>query len=141
MKIGIMGTRGIPNNYGGFEQLAEYLSAGLAQKGHEVYVYNPHYHPYKESSWGKVNIIHCIDRQRSIGTVAQFFYDLACIKDARKRKYDILLHLGYTSDSIWWKKWPKQSVNIVNMDGMEWSREKYNRITRKFLKRAERLAI
>lgn len=29
MKIGILGTRGIPNQYGGFEQLAEYLSVGL----------------------------------------------------------------------------------------------------------------
>ena len=29
MKIAILGTRGIPNNYGGFEQFAEYLSVGL----------------------------------------------------------------------------------------------------------------
>ena len=26
MKIAILGTRGIPNNYGGFEQFAEYLA-------------------------------------------------------------------------------------------------------------------
>ena len=43
-----MGTRGIPNHYGGFEQLAQYLSEGLAKKGHEVFVYNPHNHIYKE---------------------------------------------------------------------------------------------
>ena len=35
MKIAIIGTRGIPNNYGGFEQLAEYLSLGFLKKGHE----------------------------------------------------------------------------------------------------------
>jgi hypothetical protein len=34
MKIAILGTRGIPNNYGGFEQFAEYLSVGLVEKGH-----------------------------------------------------------------------------------------------------------
>jgi hypothetical protein len=28
MRIAILGTRGIPNNYGGFEQCAEYLSVG-----------------------------------------------------------------------------------------------------------------
>ena len=33
MKIAILGTRGIPNNYGGFEQCAEYLSVGLVEKG------------------------------------------------------------------------------------------------------------
>ena len=45
MKIAILGTRGIPNNYGGFEQCAEYLSVGLVEKGHEVTVYSPHFHP------------------------------------------------------------------------------------------------
>ena len=49
MKIAILGTRGIPNNYGGFEQFAEYLSVGLVEKGHEVTVYSPHFHDYKES--------------------------------------------------------------------------------------------
>ena len=29
MKIAILGTRGIPNNYGGFEQFAEYLALGF----------------------------------------------------------------------------------------------------------------
>lgn len=42
MKIAILGTRGIPNNYGGFEQFAEYLSVGLVEKGHDVTVYSPH---------------------------------------------------------------------------------------------------
>jgi len=32
MRIGIIGTRGIPNNYGGFEQFAEYLSVGLVNR-------------------------------------------------------------------------------------------------------------
>ena len=49
MKIAIIGTRGIPNNYGGFEQFAEYLSVGLVNKGHEVFVCNSHNHSYKAS--------------------------------------------------------------------------------------------
>lgn len=39
MKIAILGTRGIPNRYGGFEAFAENLSARLADRGHEVAVY------------------------------------------------------------------------------------------------------
>ncbi|MBS1688512.1 MAG: DUF1972 domain-containing protein, partial [Bacteroidetes bacterium] len=39
MKIGIIGTRGIPNQYGGFEQFAEHFSTRMADKGHEVAVY------------------------------------------------------------------------------------------------------
>ena len=39
MKIAILGTRGIPNRYGGFEAFAEQLSARLAERGHQVRVY------------------------------------------------------------------------------------------------------
>ena len=140
LKIGIIGTRGIPNQYGGFEQFAEYLSVGLVQRGHHVTVYNSSLHPYKENEWNGVQIVHCRDWENAIGTAGQFFYDLNCLKDARVRDFDILLHLGYTSDSIWHQRWPDKAVNIVNMDGLEWKRSKYNAITRRFLKRAEALA-
>ena len=141
MKIGLIGTRGIPNQYGGFEQMAQYLSQGLAAKNHEVFVYNPHTHLYKAKIWNGVNIVHCYDPEHRIGTAGQFIYDLKCINDARSRNFDILLHFGYTSDSIWHRRWPKKStINIVNMDGLEWKREKYSRPVKKFLKWGESLA-
>ena len=107
LKIGILGTRGIPNNYGGFEQFAEYLSLGLVQRGHDVYVYNSAKHPYQRKEWNDVQIIHCKDAESKLGTAGQFLYDLNCINDARRRHFDVLLHLGYTSDSIWHWRWPK----------------------------------
>jgi hypothetical protein len=51
MKIAILGTRGVPNYYGGFEQFAEFFSVYLVQKGHEVYCYNSHDHPFQEKSF------------------------------------------------------------------------------------------
>ena len=140
LRIGILGTRGIPNHYGGFEQFAEYLSYGLSQRGHEVYVYNSNRHPYQENEWNGVHLVHCTDPEHRLGTFGQFLYDLNCINDSRKRDFDVLLHLGYTSDSIWHWRWPKRTVNMVNIDGMEWKRSKYNKPTRKFLKFAESLA-
>ncbi|MFC0773504.1 DUF1972 domain-containing protein [Terrimonas alba] len=140
LRIGILGTRGIPNHYGGFEQFAEYLSAGLVQRGHEVCVYNSSRHPYKESEWSGVQIIHCNDPEARLGTFGQFIYDLNCINDSRKRDFDILLHLGYTSDSIWHWRWPKKTINMLNVDGMEWMRSKFNKPTKRFLKFAESLA-
>jgi glycosyltransferase involved in cell wall biosynthesis len=62
------------------------------------------------------------------------------LRDARKRDFDILLQLGYTSSSVWHRFWPKKSINIVNMDGLEWKRAKYNKLTQKFLHWAEGLA-
>ncbi len=39
MKIAILGTRGVPARYGGFETLAEQLGERLTRRGHEVTVY------------------------------------------------------------------------------------------------------
>ena len=86
LKIGILGTRGIPNNYGGFEHIAGYLAKGLVEKGHEVTVYNSSRHPYKEKEWNGVRIIHCFDPEYLIGVAGQFVYDLNCILNARKKK-------------------------------------------------------
>lgn len=141
MKIGILGTRGIPNNYGGFEQFAEFLSELLVKRGHVVYVYNSHNHPFKEDKWKGVNIIHCKDPEKKIGTVGQFIYDLNCILDSRKRDFDIILQLGYGSSSVWNKFLPKRSVIITNMDGLEWKRSKFSLFVQNFLLFAEKLAV
>ena len=140
LKIGILGSRGIPNAYGGFEQFAEYLSTGLVEKGHRVSVYNSHDHPYQQKEWKGVQIIHCYDGEKRLGTAGQFIYDYNCFTDARTRDFDFLFQLGYTSNSIWYKRWPKNMISMVNMDGLEWKRSKYNRVTKKFLKYAEGLA-
>lgn len=139
MKIALLGTRGVPNNHGGFEQFAEYFSVYLAEKGHQVYVYNSHDHPFQETCFKEVNIIHCYDPEYKIGTAGQFIYDLNCILDARKQNFDIVLQLGYTSSSIWHWLMPNKSLIVTNMDGLEWKRTKYKPIVRKFLKYAEKL--
>ena len=142
MKIGIIGTRGIPNHYGGFEQFAEFLSVGLVKRGHEVSVYNSHNHPYQGSEWNGVQIIHCKDPEHKLGTIGQFFYDRYCIRDSRKREFDIILQLGYTSSSVWGRLLPKKtSVITTNMDGLEWKRSKYSKTIQRFLKYAEKLGV
>ena len=141
MKIGILGTRGIPNYHGGFEQFAEFFSVYMASKNHEVYVYNSHDHPYQETTWKGVNILHKKDPEKKIGTAGQFIYDLNCILDIRNREFDVVLQLGYTSSSVWGWLLPKKTTIITNMDGLEWKRSKYSKPVQRFLKFAEKLAI
>ena len=141
MKLAVLGTRGVPNYYGGFEQFAQYLSEEFVKKGHEVYVYNSHNHLYQELEWNGVKIIHCKDPEHIIGTVGQFIYDLNCILDSRKRDFDVILQLGYTSSSIWSWLLPKKPKIVTNMDGLEWRRSKYSKPVQKFLLFAERLAV
>jgi len=141
MRIAILGTRGIPNNYSGFEQFAEFFSVYLVEKGHEVSVYNSHNHLFQEKSFKGVNIIHQNDPEHQLGTFGQFIYDFNCIMDARSRNFDVILQLGYTSNSIWFFLLPKKPMIITNMDGLEWKRTKYSKPVQQFLKFAERLAV
>ncbi len=141
MRIGVVGTRGIPNNHGGFEQFTEYFAKGMVERGHEVFVYCPHDHPFTENTWNGINLIHKHDPEYKMGTAGQFIYDFNCIVDSRKRNFDIILQLGYTSSSIWNWLFPRKSIIVTNMDGLEWKRSKYNKPTQKFLQVAERLAV
>jgi len=141
MKIGIIGTRGIPNNYGGFEQFAEQFSIRMVEKGHDVSVYTSHKHTLQSAYYKNVQLIHCYDPEYLVGAAGQFVYDLNCLMDARKRNFDVVMIMGYTSSSVWGKLYPPNSTIITNMDGLEWKRSKYAKPVQQFLKYAEKLAI
>ncbi|WP_456415748.1 DUF1972 domain-containing protein [Thiolapillus sp.] len=141
MKIAILGTRGIPNHYGGFEQFAQYLALGLKQRGHEVTVYCSSNHPIKQPIWKGIQLKYFFDPENTIGTAGQFLYDFLSILDTRKENYDIIFQLGYTSSSIFFKLHPKKPYLVTNMDGLEWKRTKYNRWVQRFLLWAEKRAV
>jgi glycosyltransferase involved in cell wall biosynthesis len=142
MKIAILGTRGIPNHYGGFEQYAELLSTYLVEHTDwEVTVYNSHNHPYQSDTFNGVNIVHRYDPEYKLGTVGQFIYDYNCIRHINSVGYDIIYQLGYTSSSIFNFLLKNDALLVTNMDGLEWKRSKYKKPVQKFLKYAERLAI
>lgn len=147
MKIAFISTRGIPNNYGGFEQFAEYISVGLARRGHEVVVYSPKFHPYKEDNYRGVRIKHVYSPEEWMGSsVGSFFYDFLSLRDALKReKFDIIYEAGYTSivpAYIWFDvKNLKTPVFTTNMDGLEYKRTKFNKWVQRFLFWEERTAV
>lgn len=147
MKIAFVSVRGIPNNYGGFEQFAEYISVGLAARGHEVTVYSPHYHPYKEDSYKGVRIKHIYSPELWMGgSIGSFFYDFLSLKDALKNEnYDIIYEAGYTSiipAFVWYNvKNVTKSIVVTNMDGLEYKRTKFNKWVRKFVFWEERMAV
>ena len=128
MKIAILGTRGIPNNYGGFEQCAEYLSVGLAERGHAITVYSPKFHPYKEKRFKGVNIIKKLSPQDFFGNSASnFIYDYLCLADAVDKDFDIIIELGLITSSlsiIFCRH--KGKLIATNIDGLEWKRSKWN---------------
>lgn len=147
MKIAFISTRGIPNNYGGFEQFAEYISVGLVERGHEVVVYSPHFHPYNDSTYKGVRIKHIYSPEQWMGSsLGSFFYDFSSLKDAlKKEKFDIIYEAGYTSivpAYIWFNvKKIKYPIFTTNMDGLEYKRTKFNKWVQKFLFWEERTTV
>jgi len=142
MKIAILGTRGIPNAYGGFEQFAEYLSVGLVERGHSVTVYNASFHEYAGDSYNGVTIRKIYSPEKLIGAPANFIYDFLCLWDALKRDFDIIYELGYHSNAPSYYLLKKDSpLVITNMDGIEWKRSKWNGFTRHLIRRMERIAV
>ena len=143
MKIAILGTRGIPNNYGGFEQCAEYLSIGLVEKEHQVTVYSPDFHPYKDEFYKGVRIIRKASPKSFFGNSAtNFIYDYLCFKDAVRKDFDIILELGLitSSLSIIFCNHKKKMI-VTNLDGLEWKRSKWNKIVQKITKKLEKYGV
>jgi len=139
--IAILGSRGIPNRYGGFEQFAAELAPGLLSRGFQVTVYCTHHHPYDGEDYRGVKLIRCFDPEPYIGGTGQFIYDLNCILDSRRRNFDLIYQLGYTTSGIWQWLMPKHLILVSNMDGLEWSRAKYPAPVKALLRWSERAVV
>jgi len=143
MKIAILGTRGIPNEYGGFEQFAEYIGRGLVGKGHEVTIYNSSEHSLKENTFKGVHIVHKYCPEKKIGALAHFLFDWQCSKHASSKNYDIIYHAGYGSaaPAIFMFSRQSKSIWVTNMDGLEWKRDKWSKPVKWITKQMERIAV
>ena len=90
MRIAILGTRGIPANYGGFETFAEVCATRLAARGHDVTVYcRSHYVPRSLESYQDVRLVVLPTlRFKYTDTVVHTFLS---ILHALPRRYEVLL--------------------------------------------------
>ena len=144
MKIAILGSRGIPNRYGGFEEFAENLSLGLINQGHDVYVYCSSEQEYREVSYKEIKLIRKYCPESKIGSAAHFIYDFLSCKDASHRRFDIIYNLGYQSAAPWiffFSKKKSNAIWITNMDGLEWKRQKWSKPIKWLTKKMESLAV
>jgi glycosyltransferase involved in cell wall biosynthesis len=137
MKIAILGTRGVPANYGGFETCAEELSVGLVKKGHEVVVYcrkgNSDLSEYKGVKLISLPRINNKYLDTFCSVIVQIFHSLFI-------KTDIVMVFGLTGTAFLWLPRLQRKKVIINVDGLEWKRKKFNWIAKKYLKTMERLA-
>jgi glycosyltransferase involved in cell wall biosynthesis len=125
----ILGTRGVPAAHGGFETFAEYLSLYLVGKGWRVVVYcqDDGTGPVFEDAWQGVERVHIpISQDGPKGTIV---FDWQATAHAAKHK-DLCLTLGYNTAVFCGLLRLKGIPNLINMDGIEWSRVKWGPVAK-----------
>lgn len=131
-KIQILGTRGIPAAHGGFETFAQGFSIYLAEKGWDVTVYcqEDGTGPIHEDDWQGIHRIHIPVKQE--GAKGTIVFDWISTLHAAKRKIPVLT-LGYNTAVFCLLYRLKGIINIINMDGIEWQRDKWTPMQRAWL--------
>lgn len=140
MKIAIIGSRGIPAHYGGFETFAHELAPRLVTLGHEVTVYcrKGYTGDPPPDSFEGVRLIHApYLRNRSLETPS---HELFSILDSIRRRFDAYYVLGTRSSILYVPLRLTGRKVIVHTDGIEWKRRKWGRAGRAYLKASEWIA-
>ncbi|MFM8900525.1 MAG: DUF1972 domain-containing protein [Burkholderiales bacterium] len=125
----ILGTRGVPAAHGGFETFAEYLSLYLVARGWRVIVYcqQDGSGPVFEDVWHGVERVHIpIAHGGPKGTIA---FDWHATTHAARHR-DLCLTLGYNTAVFCALLRLKGIPNVINMDGIEWSRAKWGPVAK-----------
>src|SRR5260370_14833058 len=91
MRLAILGARGIPAHYGGFETFAEQLAVRLVERGHEVTVFCEAGESASQEYKG-VKLRHV--RARNLGPLTTVVYDAASLWQGRSR-VDRIFNVGY----------------------------------------------
>lgn len=132
-RLSILGTRGIPARYGGFETFAQELSVRLAKRGIDVVVYCEA--PASDSvsrmeKWNGVSLAHV--PRRLAGGLGTLLFDIECLFHASQKEGVIYL-LGYGA-AIFGLIPRVRGVNLwINPDGIEWKRSKWSLVARTWL--------
>ncbi|MBN1997985.1 DUF1972 domain-containing protein [candidate division KSB1 bacterium] len=139
MKIAIMGIRGIPANYGGFETFIEEMAPRLAAKGHQVTVFGrSQYIQYDQKYYKNVRLrIFPTIGHKYLDTVVHTFL---CALVSFFDRYDVVFICNSANAifSFMPRLWFKPTV--LNVDGLEWKRQKWNWAGKAFYRVSEFLA-
>ena len=140
MRLAILGTRGIPANYGGFETFAEELSKRLVKRGHDVTVYcRSHHVDRKLTEYEGV-------RLKTLGTLKYKYLDtvvhtfLSAFNAAPKRFDAVLICNAANSPFIPILTWTGTPV-ALNVDGLERKRKKWNWLGRLYYRMGEKASV
>jgi len=135
-RIAILGTRGIPARYGGFETFAEELSTRLVARGHSVTVYCRQRFP--EATYRRVRLVYLPTwRHKYFDTIVHTFLSTLHLIFHR---CDVALYCNGANALFTLLPRVLGIPTLLNVDGLERKRKKWNRLARAWYAISERLA-
>jgi glycosyltransferase involved in cell wall biosynthesis len=137
--IAIIGTVGIPAKYGGFETLTEHLTQQFGHKLHITVYCSSKAYPQQLKTHNNAQLEYIDLNANGLQSIP---YDIISLYKAA-RTNDTILILGVSGCIILpvFRLFYPQKRVIVNIDGLEHRRKKWNKMIRMFLKYSEKLAV
>lgn len=139
MRIALLGTRGIPASYSGFETCVEQLGQRLVERGHEVTVYcRSHHITYDGTHYKGMRLVKLPTiPNKYLDTIIHSFISSL---HALGQRYDIGLYFIAGNSPVTWIPRLIGTKTILNVDGLDWKREKWPIFAQKYIQFAEYLA-
>jgi glycosyltransferase involved in cell wall biosynthesis len=140
LKIAILGTRGIPANYGGFETFAEECAAGLALRGHQVTVYcRSHYvcSSLRSHRGVQLTLLPTLEWKYTDTVVHTFI----SVIHALFKRFDVILICNAANSIFAWLPRILGTPVIVNVDGIERLRQKWNWLGKTYYRLSEYFSV
>lgn len=139
LNIALMGTRGVPASYSGFETCVEQLGARLVERGHQVTVYaRSHHIKYDQPTYRGMRLV-------KLPTIANKYLDtiihsfLSSVHGLGQH-YDVVLYFIAGNSLVTWIPRLGGQKSIINVDGLDWKRAKWPLFAKRYIRFAERMA-
>lgn len=140
MNVAILGTRGIPASYSGFETAVEQITSRLTARGHRVTVYcRPHVVDPGIREWKGARLVHLPTvRNKYLDTFVHTL--LSSVHAARGERPDVALFFIAGNSPLCLVTRLAGIPTVINVDGSDSDRRKWNRAAKAYLRAAERLS-
>ena len=140
MKVAILGTRGIPAAYSGFETAVEQIASRLVDRGHDVTVYcRPHVVDPSIAEWKGARLVHLPTvRNKYLDTFVHTL--LSAMHAAFHKRPDVALFFIAGNSPLTLITKGAGIPTVINVDGLDSDRRKWNALAKRYLRWAERSA-
>ena len=143
MRIAIIGTRGIPARYGGFETFAEEIACRLVKAGHEIIVYGRRkYYPEKgkKETFRGVNCVYLGALPlKQLETASNAFFSFLHL--VMEKKTQAVIICNNTNGYLLLLLRLAGCRTLINVDGLEWQRGKWGFFSKNLHRLAEKITV